>query len=378
MMKRIGLIALLSLALTACGTPTALRAASAHAIPLDVRLLTGIKNPVIVGSDTIHVPVGGSITVHPGNGAARAATKHGKLELTGPRLNVVGLPRVSPRPSLTLRFPKPGGYYAYLVVNPRNATTSNAWGYRRLTVLVGAHVAPPKAPPWLGIFITTDSSRVAKTYDLKAHYGVLIDYVDPHSPAQQAGLKAGEVIYLVADRHGDHLISTASQLQRIISADSVGQRITLALVRRWGSETPSDELNKTMRLALYPITSPAVPASVTIPMPPAPKPHATVTFGAGFDHASFSLTGTSTAFSTSAEVHWLLTDPSAFGTTSLGLQLYQVQGATEQLVNTTPITLDPQSNEEEDTVNQYLAPGTYQLLFITHNKVLASGTFTIR
>lgn len=370
MPKRLWMLALLPLILTACGAP----ASSANATPIDVRLVAGHDNPAIVGSDVVHVPVGGTLTVSPRNGAAQAAAKRGNLELTGATRNAGGVPRISAKPSLSLRFPRPGGYYAYIVVNPHNAKTGHAWGYRRLTILVGLHAKPPKASPWLGVFIATDTIRLAREFDLKTDQGVVVLYVDPHSPAQKAGILAGEVIYLI----GNRLVSTTSQLERAIAADAVGQRVVVALVRRWAPETPSTEISKPVRLGSEPPIRVTIPTSATIPLPPPPKPHSTVAFGTGFDKASFSLTGIGSAFSTNTTIHWLLDDPSAFDTTTLGLQLYQIQGATEQLVNTTTVTLDPQSTEEEDTLNQYLAPGTYQLLCITNNTVLASGTFTIR
>lgn len=110
-------------------------------------------------------------------------------------------------------------------------------------------------------------------------------------------------------------------------------------------------------------------------------PKATVTFGTGFDKASFSLTGVASTFTPGSNVYWLLDDLTQFGTTSIQAQLYTVQGATDQLLHSNTFTVDPQFAEVENTVSSsfgtYLGAGTYKLIFITHNKVLASGTFTV-
>lgn len=112
-----------------------------------------------------------------------------------------------------------------------------------------------------------------------------------------------------------------------------------------------------------------------VPVPPPPA--ATVTFGTGFNDKAFSLTGTGTTFAPTATVYWLLNDPVAFNTTTLQVQLYQQQGASQQLVNSSPFTVNPQDGEEEDTLN-FLGAGTYQLVCVIGNKVLATGTFTIQ
>ena len=113
-------------------------------------------------------------------------------------------------------------------------------------------------------------------------------------------------------------------------------------------------------------------------IPPAPKPKPTVTFGSGFNDALFALTGVHSTFPAGTVVYWLLDDPSPFNTTQINVQLYKQNGAAEQLIGSSTITTNPQDAEEEDTLNPYLAPGTYQLIFVIRNTVLASGTFTIR
>ncbi len=112
-------------------------------------------------------------------------------------------------------------------------------------------------------------------------------------------------------------------------------------------------------------------------IPPAPKPTPTLTFGSGFNDATFALTGVHSTFPAGTIVHWLLDDPSPFNTSSLNIQLYEQNGAAEQLMGSSTITTNPQFGEEDASLGAALAAGTYQLIVLIHNKVLASGTFTI-
>lgn len=109
-------------------------------------------------------------------------------------------------------------------------------------------------------------------------------------------------------------------------------------------------------------------------VPPAPP---TVTFGTGFDNSTFTLTGSATQFPLGSTVWWLLSDPKPFNSANIGLQLYQQQGQSETLITSNTLTVNPQDGEEADQFAYPLSPGTYQLVFVVSNRVLASGTFTI-
>ncbi|OLZ08419.1 S1C family serine protease [Sulfobacillus thermosulfidooxidans] len=79
--------------------------------------------------------------------------------------------------------------------------------------------------PWLGVFIGTDSKSLAQQYGLPTSTGVVIAYVEPNSPAQNAGLYAGEVITAVNGQS----VTSASQLKSIIDKTHVGQNITITV-----------------------------------------------------------------------------------------------------------------------------------------------------
>ncbi|NMP21026.1 S1C family serine protease [Sulfobacillus harzensis] len=84
--------------------------------------------------------------------------------------------------------------------------------------------------PWLGVFISTDNKSIAKQYSLGTASGVLVDYVEPNSPASRAGLTAGEVITQV----NGHAVTTASALESQIKKESVGSRVSLTAVTLHG------------------------------------------------------------------------------------------------------------------------------------------------
>ena len=69
----------------------------------------------------------------------------------------------------------------------------------------------------LGFFYNHDNSG-----------GVLMLHVEPHSPAQHAGLAEGDIII----RFGDRVIETIDDLQRQLTGECVGESRTLQVIRR--------------------------------------------------------------------------------------------------------------------------------------------------
>lgn len=110
--------------------------------------------------------------------------------------------------------------------------------------------------PWLGVFISNDSPAVQKRYSLGTASGVLIDYVEPNSPASRAGLSAGEVITKV----DGHSVTRASQLKSLITKDSVGSHVTLTAVTLHGKTiTASATLGQEPNRAI------SIPSTATAP-----------------------------------------------------------------------------------------------------------------
>jgi S1-C subfamily serine protease len=70
--------------------------------------------------------------------------------------------------------------------------------------------------------------RLVRLYNLSAERGVVVVTVEPHSPAQQAGVQTGDVIV----GYGDHTVASIDELQRLMTEEQVGVRSTLTMLRR--------------------------------------------------------------------------------------------------------------------------------------------------
>ncbi|MEA5468367.1 HhoA/HhoB/HtrA family serine endopeptidase [Spirulina sp. 06S082] len=87
--------------------------------------------------------------------------------------------------------------------------------------------------PYLGIQMTPLDSEIIKQFEnssgqtIKADRGILIVRVIPASPADQGGLKAGDVIQKV----GDRAITDAAQVQEIVAGLSIGDELPLTVQR---------------------------------------------------------------------------------------------------------------------------------------------------
>lgn len=110
--------------------------------------------------------------------------------------------------------------------------------------------------PWIGVFITTDSKSFATHYKLGTSSGVILDYVEPNSPASKAGLSAGEVVTAV----NGHPVTTATQLKQLVNQNKVGQSVSLTLSTLHGST-----ITKTVTLGQEPNRAITPPSSVSIP-----------------------------------------------------------------------------------------------------------------
>jgi serine protease Do len=84
--------------------------------------------------------------------------------------------------------------------------------------------------PWLGIGTYTVTEVVASWYNLAVDKGVLVTEVAADSPADKAGLQAGDVITIIEGEE----ISDASELRQVIDSCEIGQRVEITF---WRGET---------------------------------------------------------------------------------------------------------------------------------------------
>lgn len=81
--------------------------------------------------------------------------------------------------------------------------------------------------PWLGVELLTVSRATASQYGLAVTEGVLLIRIVPGSPADRAGLKAGDVIQTFAGQK----VTSASQMRTAIQSQKVGAVVEVTYVR---------------------------------------------------------------------------------------------------------------------------------------------------
>jgi S1-C subfamily serine protease len=81
--------------------------------------------------------------------------------------------------------------------------------------------------PWLGVEVTTVTSTIRHYYNLSVNAGALITSVTSGSPADEAGLRAGDVITKIDDED----ISTAAELTSAIRSHQIGEQVEIVYYR---------------------------------------------------------------------------------------------------------------------------------------------------
>lgn len=80
---------------------------------------------------------------------------------------------------------------------------------------------------YVGVSLTTLSEQLADYFGVKGNKGVLITEVTEDSPAQKAGLKAGDVIVAIEDEE----ISDYSDVKEIVGESDKGDKLTFTIFR---------------------------------------------------------------------------------------------------------------------------------------------------
>ena len=80
---------------------------------------------------------------------------------------------------------------------------------------------------WLGVTIQAVTPDLAKSFGLKVEKGALVSGIIPESPADKAGLKAGDIILEFDDKK----IKETNELSRLVAATTIGKKVTLQIIR---------------------------------------------------------------------------------------------------------------------------------------------------
>ncbi len=80
---------------------------------------------------------------------------------------------------------------------------------------------------WLGVYIGNVSEEAAEAFGMPKAYGALVNQVTEKSPAEEAGIKSGDVIIKVNDKE----IKDTSMLMNTIAAMAPGTRVNVTIWR---------------------------------------------------------------------------------------------------------------------------------------------------
>lgn len=112
---------------------------------------------------------------------------------------------------------------------------------------------------WLGVLIQEVSKELAESFGLDKPHGALVAQVVPGSPAEDAGLRVGDIIV----QYEDEKISLSSQLPHFVGRTKVGEKAQLTIIRDGDSEKVKVEIGELPNSSDVPIkpTKAAAPKS---------------------------------------------------------------------------------------------------------------------
>ena len=93
---------------------------------------------------------------------------------------------------------------------------------------------------WLGVMIQTVTSELAQQFHMDRPMGALVGEVSKDSPADKAGIKAGDIITRFAGKEISHM----NMLPAIVAQTPVGQQVEVELVRNGEKKTVTVTVGK--------------------------------------------------------------------------------------------------------------------------------------
>jgi len=93
---------------------------------------------------------------------------------------------------------------------------------------------------WLGVSIQPVTKELSQAFGLEDERGALVSEVTPESPAQKAGMKAGDVII----EFDGKAIREMTDLPRLVAATAAGKEVTVKVVREKKIETLTVVIDK--------------------------------------------------------------------------------------------------------------------------------------
>jgi PDZ domain len=140
----------------------------------------------------------------------------------------------APPPSVTATPAKPNPKGETLTVRPRGTSddrtgTTIVSGINNITIVRPRDSAPLKKEKgsYLGVSASPASAALRYQIGLKPGFGLVVDSVEPGSPAEDAGLKRFDIL----SKFDDQQLINADQFLVLVRSKSPGEALTLSVIR---------------------------------------------------------------------------------------------------------------------------------------------------
>ncbi|MGE5525362.1 MAG: DegQ family serine endoprotease [Rhodospirillaceae bacterium] len=133
----------------------------------------------------------------------------------------------------------------------------------------------------LGVRIQEVTTELAQSFGLQSPTGVLVAWVEPGSPAQKAGIMAGDVIL----KYNNETIDTAAKLPRLVASSKPGTQAALEVWRKGARQQVTATLGElppetpARRPASAPQSQPNTLGLVVSELPPAQRKALNIEYG---------------------------------------------------------------------------------------------------
>src|ERR1041384_2961115 len=101
------------------------------------------------------------------------------------------------------------------------------------------HERRPKGPvTYLGVDTSQVPTVVSEQLGLAKGFGLVVDYVEPNSPAATAGVQQNDILKML----NDQILVEPSELRKLLQTFPEGTEVTLTVLRKGRSEEHTSEL----------------------------------------------------------------------------------------------------------------------------------------
>jgi len=136
-----------------------------------------------------------------------------------------------------------------------------------ITGLAAQVPAAHRGSSYVGVMVQEIDSDRAKALKLHEEAGVEVTRVEPESPAEKAGLKAGDAIL----QYNGERVEGMEQFSRLVRETPVGRDVKMEIVRKGAPQTVMVKVGARRTLPVFPMAPPAPMAPLEWRMPDIPR-----------------------------------------------------------------------------------------------------------